>query len=60
MIVAMRAVNVMAVTFDDVVDVPVVLHGLVSAARTMNVLRIVTLTNMIAVLRAHASFYGPE
>ena len=60
MIVAVRAVDVMAVSIDDVVDVPVVLNGLVPAARTVNVLRVVTLTNVVAVLRAHASFYGPE
>lgn len=60
MIVAVRAVDVMAVTIDDVVDVPVVLNGLVAAARTVRVLRIVTLTNVVAVFRAHASFYGPE
>jgi len=59
-IVAVRAVDVMAVTLDDVVDVPVVLHRDVSAVRTVDVLRIVTLANVIAILRAHASLYGPE
>ena len=60
MIVAVRAVDVMAVTIDDVVDVTVVLNRLVPAARPVRVLRIVTLTNVVAVFRAHVSFYGPE
>jgi len=47
-IVAVRAVDVMAVTIDDVVDVTVVLHRVVAAARTVDVLRIVTFANMIA------------
>jgi hypothetical protein len=59
-IVAVRAVDVMAVVIDDIIDVPVVLDGLVAAARTVDVLRIVTLTIVVAVFRAHASFYGPE
>ncbi len=60
MIVAVRAVNVMAVAVHDVVDVIVVLHRVVAAARAVDVLRIVTLANVIAVLRAHVSLYGPE
>jgi len=59
-IVAVRAVDVMAVTIDDVVDVTVVLHRVVAAAQTVDVLRIVTFAIVTAVVRAHASFYGPE
>ena len=60
MIVAVRAVDVMAMTIDDVIDVPVVLHRRVAAVGAVDVLRIVTLANVIAVLRAHVSLYGPE
>jgi hypothetical protein len=59
-IVAVPGVDVMAMAVDDVVDVAVVLERLVPALRTVDVLRIVTLANVIAVLRAHASLYGPE
>jgi len=59
-IVAVRAVDVMAMTFHDVVEVTVVFDRVVAALRTVDVLRIVTLANVIAVLRAHDSFYGPE
>ena len=59
-IVAVRAVDVVAMTVDDVVDVAVVLHGVVAAARTVRVLRIVTFAIVTAVVRAHVSLYGPE
>ena len=60
MIVAVPAMNVMAMAVDDVIDMTVVLHRVVPTLRTVDVLRIVTVANVIAVLRAHASFYGPE
>ena len=69
MIVAVRAVDVMAMAVaggagahveDDVVDVTVVLYRVVAALGAVDVLRIVTLANVIAILRAHASLYGPE
>jgi hypothetical protein len=59
-IVAVAGVNVMTMAVDDVIDVTVVFDRLVPALRTVDVLRIVTLANVIAVLRAHASLYGPE
>jgi hypothetical protein len=58
-IVAVTGVDVVAMAVDDVVDVTVVLHRVVPTFRTVDVLRIVTLANVIAVLRAHVSFYGP-
>lgn len=60
MIVAVPVVNVVAMPVDDVVDVTVVLDRVVAAARAVDVLRIVTLANVIAILRAHVSLYGPE
>lgn len=60
MIVAVPVVSVMPVVVDDVIDVIVVLHRVVAAARAVDVLRIVTFANVIAVFRAHASLYGPE
>ena len=60
MIVAVRAVDVMAMTVDDVVDVAVVLDRVVAALRAVDVLRIVTFAIVTAVVRAHVSFYGPE
>jgi hypothetical protein len=60
-VVAVIDVAVMAVTFDDVVDVTVVLDGLVTALRTMDVLRIVTFANVgNAGCGAHAHSYGPR
>jgi len=59
-IVAVRAVDVMAMTVDDVVDVAVVLDRVVAALRAVDVLRIVTFAIVTAVVRAHVSFYGPE
>ena len=49
----------MAMTVDDVVDVIVVLHGFVTAARTVDVLRIVTFANMGGA-GAHVPSYGPR
>ena len=60
MIVAVRVVDVMAMTIDDVVDVTVVLDRVVAALRPVDVLRIVTFAIVTAALGAHASFYGPE
>ena len=59
MIVAVRAVDVMAMAVDDVVDVTVVLHRVVPAARAVDVLRIVTLANVTAGGVAHTLLYGP-
>lgn len=59
MIVAVILVDVVAVPVDDVVDVIAVLHGLVAALRTVDVLRIVTLANVTAGGVAHTLFYGP-
>ncbi len=46
--VAVAIVDVMAMAFDDVVDVIAVLHRVVTALRTVDVLRVVTFANMIA------------
>ena len=60
MIVAVVAVGMMTMAVDDVVDVAVVLDGFVAAARTVDVLRIVTFANVgNAGFRAHAHSYGP-
>ena len=60
MIVAMTGVRVMTMTFDHVVDVVAVLHGLVAAGRAVDVLRIMTFANMgNAGFRAHALSYEP-
>jgi hypothetical protein len=58
-IVAVRAVDMMAMTIDDVIDVPVVFDRVVPALRAVDVLRVVTFAIVTAVVRAHASFYGP-
>jgi hypothetical protein len=59
-VVAVAFVDVVAMAVDHVVDVTVVLHGGVTAARTVDVLRIVTFANMgDAGLGAHAYSYGP-
>ena len=58
-VVAVIAVRVVAVTFDDVIDVIAVHDRPVTALRAVDVLRIVTFADVIAVLRAHASMYGP-
>ncbi len=47
-IVAVAVVDVMAMAFDDVVDVVAMLHRFVTALRAVDVLRIVTFANMIA------------
>ena len=60
MIVAVRVVDVMAMTIHDVVGVTVVLDRFVAALRAVRVLRVVTFANVIAVLGAHVSLYGPE
>ncbi len=59
MIVAVTLMDVVAVPVDDVVDVVTVLHRRVSAFRTVDVLRIVTLANVTAGGVAHTLFYGP-
>jgi len=59
-IVAVAVVNVMTMTVDDVIDVVVVLHAAMTAARTVGVLRIVTFANMLTVGGAHISVYGPR
>lgn len=59
-IVAVRVVDVMAMTIDDVIDVTVVLDRLVTALRPVDVLRVVTFAIVTAVRGAHVSFYGPE
>lgn len=48
MIVAVTVVDVMTMTLDDVVDVIAVLHRRVTALRTVDVIRVVTLANMTA------------
>ena len=58
MVVAVIAVNVVAVAVHDVVDVVVVLHRLMTALRAVDVLRIVTFADMVA--GAHALSYGPR
>jgi hypothetical protein len=58
-IVAVILMDVMAMTFDDVVDVVAVLHRLVPTFRAVDVLGIVTLTDVVAVGEAHVSLYGP-
>src|SRR5262245_25431466 len=52
-IVAVALVNVVAMTVDDVIDVVVVLHRAMTAARTVGVLRIVTFTDMLTGGGAH-------
>jgi len=60
-IVAVRAVGVMTVAVDDVVDVIFVLHRFVAARRAVDVLGVVTFANMGgAGFGAHALSYGPE
>ena len=61
MIVAVRAVGVVTMTVDDVVDVVFVLHRFVAARRAVDVLGIVTFADMGgAGFGAHALSYGPE
>ena len=59
MIVAVTFVDVVAVTVDDVVDVVVVLDRFMTTFRAMNVLGIVTFTDVVAGGGAHVPFYGP-
>lgn len=59
MIVAVTLMNVVAVPVDDVVEVIAVLHGRVTAARTVDVLRIVAFADMGSV-EAHTLFYVPR
>ncbi len=54
----MVAVGVMAMAFDDVVDVILVLDRGMTAARTMDVLLIVTFANVGGAGSAHVSSYG--
>jgi hypothetical protein len=58
-IVAVTFVDVMAMAVDDVVDVVLVLDRFVPTFRAMNVLGIVTFTDVVAGGGAHVSFYGP-
>lgn len=60
MIVAVTFVGVVTMTVDDVVDVVLVLDRFVTTFHTMNVLGIVTFTDVVAGGGAHVPFYGPR